>query len=99
MQDRTSSSSHPINGTLELLGQRWTLRILWELREAPKTFRALRTDCDAVSPSVLSNRLATLRNAGIIDLGADGYRLTDAGQELGEILLALAAWSRRHAPG
>jgi len=37
---------------LDLLGQRWTLRILWELRDAPLTFRALQNACDSVSPKI-----------------------------------------------
>ena len=42
---------------LDLLGRRWTLRILWELREQPLTSRALRAACDEASPTVLQARL------------------------------------------
>ena len=40
---RGSRTGRPIMALLDLLGRRWSLRILWELREAPLTSRALRT--------------------------------------------------------
>ena len=46
---------------LDLLGRRWSLRVLWELRDGPLTSRALRAACDEASPSVLQARLADLR--------------------------------------
>ncbi|MFL5835449.1 MAG: winged helix-turn-helix transcriptional regulator, partial [Solirubrobacteraceae bacterium] len=41
----------------DLLGRRWMLRVLWELRGEPLPFRRLREACDEVSTSVLSQRL------------------------------------------
>lgn len=79
---------------LDLLGRRWTLRVMWELRDGPLTFRELRARCDEMSPSVLNDRLAELREAGIVE---SGYRLTDEGRELGELLLPLDAWAKRWA--
>ena len=69
--------------------------MLWELRDAPLSFRALRERCDDVSPSVLNARLRELREAGVVEPGEDGYELTDAGVELGEQLLSLARWAER----
>ncbi len=80
---------------LDVLGQRWSLRILWELRSGPLTFRALRSRCDDISPSVLNDRLAELRALGIVASGDDGYGLTQAGITLGELLLPLDRWARR----
>ncbi len=83
---------------LDLLGRRWTLRMLWELREEPATFRDLRRRCDSVSPSVLSLRLAELREAGIVDLDPTrGYRLTGEGKSLICALAPLNDWARRRA--
>jgi len=68
---------------LDLLGRRWSLRIIWELREAPLTARALRAACDDASPTVLQARLAELSAAGIVEnVRPGGYRLTDNGREL-----------------
>jgi DNA-binding HxlR family transcriptional regulator len=82
---------------LDLLGRRWTLRVLWELRASGLTFRALRERCDGMSPSVLNQRLAELREAGLVDLEQDGYRLTALGADLLGALGPLDAWARRWA--
>jgi DNA-binding HxlR family transcriptional regulator len=82
---------------LDLLGRRWSLRILWELREERKlTSRALRTACDEASPTVLQARLSELREAGFIALGgAGGYGLTPLGRELCETFLPLHRFAER----
>ncbi len=80
---RGSTSGRPIMVLLDMLGRRWTLRILWELREASLTSRALREACDDASPTVLQARLSELRKAGLVELiPASGYRLTRVGKEL-----------------
>jgi DNA-binding HxlR family transcriptional regulator len=96
---RGSTTGRPIMVLLDLLGRRWTLRILWELREATLTSRALREACDDASPTVLQARLADLRQAGFVDLVPSGYRLTDIGRELNGTFLPLhkfaERWSKR----
>jgi DNA-binding HxlR family transcriptional regulator len=68
---------------LDVLGRRWPLRIGWELRDdSALSFRELRSRCDSMSASVLAERLAELREAGIVELNDGGYRLTKPGQEL-----------------
>ena len=96
---RGSRTGRPEMAALDLLGRRWVLRILWELREGdPLTFRALRDRCDGMSPSVLNTRLGELREAAIVELREpSGYRLTAQGAELIEALQPLLAWSRRWA--
>jgi DNA-binding HxlR family transcriptional regulator len=81
---------------LDLFGRRWSLRILWELRETSMTSRALRGACDEASPTVLQARLSELREAGFIELvPASGYSLTGLGQELLETLLPLHRFAER----
>ena len=97
---RGSTSGRPIMALLDLLGRRWSLRIIWELREASLTSRALRTACDEASPTVLQTRLSELREAGLVELmPGDGYRLTEMGKELFENFLPLhrfaERWSKR----
>jgi DNA-binding HxlR family transcriptional regulator len=75
-------SSRPIVVLLDLLGQRWTLRLLWELRDGALSFRALRDRADSVSPSVLNERLKALKVFGFVDAGPAGYALTPRGLEL-----------------
>src|SRR3954465_12964010 len=81
---RGSTSGRPIMVLLDLLGRRWSLRILWELRDQPLTSRALRSACDEASPPVLQARLSELREAGFIELTDNGYGLTGTGRDLRE---------------
>jgi DNA-binding HxlR family transcriptional regulator len=79
---------------LEWLGRRWTLRVLWELRDEPIVFRALQARCGGLSPTVLNERLRELREVGIVTVHADGgYTLTDDGRTLGELLVPLHRWA------
>ena len=99
---RGSSSGRPIMALLDLLGRRWSLRIIWELREQPLTSRALRAACDDASPTVLQARLTDLREAGLVELVAEsGYRLTALGRELFDQFMPLnrfaERWSKRPA--
>lgn len=82
---------------LDLLGRRWALRILWELRDGALTFRELQARCDSMSPSVLNERLTELRDADIVDGGEDGYTLTDEGARLLHDLGPLQRWADRWA--
>lgn len=82
---------------LDLLGRRWALRILWELQDASRNFRELRDLCDSMSPSVLNRRLAELREAGIVELVDDGYRLTKDGVQMLDVFAPLSRWAKRWA--
>lgn len=96
---RGSRSGWPIMALLDLMGRRWSLRIIWELREQSMTSRALRSACDEASPTVLQARLSELRDAGLIELAESGYGLTAMGRELRDTVLPLhrfaERWSRR----
>jgi len=94
---RGSSTGRPIMVLLDLLGRRWTLRIVWELREEPRRFRELQTSIGA-SPTIINTRLSDLREARLVELDeAAGYRLTALGQELLRLFLPLHLWSEKWA--
>jgi DNA-binding HxlR family transcriptional regulator len=95
---RGSRTGRPIMQVLDRLGKRWTLRVLWELRAGALPFRALQERCDAVSPTVLNERLRELREMGLVDLQAGGgYLLTAEGHALGSVMMPLNAWAERWA--
>lgn len=95
---RGSTTGRPIMALLDLLGRRWTLRIVWELRDEALVFNELQRRCDAMSSSVLSQRLGELTGAGIVHLNdAKGYALTDEGQQLLQALMPLSDWAQRWA--
>jgi DNA-binding HxlR family transcriptional regulator len=96
MSLKATRSTRPIMRLLDLMGRRWTLRILWELHQQPgQTFRSLRERCADISPSVLNTRLTELREARLI-AAEDGYTLTAEGRELGCLMMPLYHWAEGH---
>jgi DNA-binding HxlR family transcriptional regulator len=79
----------------DLAGRRWTLRVLWELSQAgqPVTFRELRARCADMSSSVLTKRVAELRQAQLVTRHQDGYVLSELGAGLIESIQPLLAWA------
>lgn len=97
-QPTTSSrTGRPIMALIDLIGRRWALRLLWELREGALTFRALQAACDGLSPSVLNERLGELREVQLVAVGDDGYALTALGTELIAALAPVQRWSSKWA--
>jgi DNA-binding HxlR family transcriptional regulator len=96
---RGSTTGRPIMALLDLLGRRWALRVIWELREGPLQFRALQERCGGMSSSVLNQRLRELRDAGLVEHVDAGYRLTAEGRDLREAFGPLDAWARRWSAG
>jgi len=94
---RGSKSGKPIMALIDLMGRRWILRILWELRGSALTFRGLQDACGGLSPSVLNARLADLREAALIETTGDGYALTPMGRDLGTEFEALTHWAEKWA--
>ena len=92
---RGSATGRPLMALLDLLGRRWALRIIWELRDgAALTFRELQERCSSPSPTVQNQRLAELRDAGVIEHSAEGgYRLTARGTTLRESIAPLSRWA------
>ena len=93
---RGSRSGRPIMAALDLMGRRWVLRILWELRGKKMTFRALQQHCGDISPTVLNARLGDLRDAGLVTADA-GYGLSAMGREAIMALVPLTDWAERWA--
>jgi len=95
---RGSQTGRPIMVLLDLVGRRWTLRVMWELHTSQPqslTFRALQDRCGAMSSSVLNRRLCDLREAGLVARQASGYMLTSMGSDLVVLLSPLDAWAQR----
>jgi DNA-binding HxlR family transcriptional regulator len=82
----------------DLLGRRWVLRILWELREGPLGFRDLQRAAGNPSPTLVAERLVELQHALILEQRDDGtYGLTDLGQDLLLSLGSLQTWAKMWA--
>lgn len=91
----------PVAKALELLAERWTLLVVRELLMGSRRFNDLKRGVPLMAPSMLSQRLKTLVEGGIIvrERTADGhsyeYRLTAAGEELKPLIVQLATWGQR----
>ena len=91
---KRASTSSSMSRALDILGRRWTLRTVWELRVGPLNFRALQAACGGISPSVLQRRLHELQEAGVIEkIPRLGYRLSTSGERLFQVIAPLEKWS------
>jgi DNA-binding HxlR family transcriptional regulator len=99
-------SSCSIARSLGVLGERWTLLILRDAMMGATKFAQFRAGL-GIAPDVLSDRLATLVDYGVMerepyqDPGARSrfaYRLTSAGRDLQTLLAALQQWGDDHLP-
>ena len=91
-----AAGKHAINAALDIFHRRWSMRVLWELRVGPLTFRALQESCAGVSPAVLNVRLRELRDANLVlHNDASGYALTKWGTELLVAARPLMSWAVR----
>jgi DNA-binding HxlR family transcriptional regulator len=83
----------------EVLGGRWTLLVVREILCGSRRFNDIRRGIPRVSRTILSERLQALMLAGAI-VRTDGphgpeYTLTEAGQELANLVSALGTWGQR----
>jgi DNA-binding HxlR family transcriptional regulator len=89
----------PIAKATEVVGERWTNLVIRELAAGSHTFNDLRKGLPLMSPSLLSTRLKTLEQAGVVVRTARDqrveYRLTKAGEELAPIIWQLGTWGHR----
>jgi DNA-binding HxlR family transcriptional regulator len=92
----------PVAKAMELLDERWTLLVVRELLCGSRHFNELRRGVPRMSPALLSKRLRTLVQAGVVERREDGnrveYLLTPAGEELEPIVAALGTWGTRWIP-
>ena len=90
------ATERAVEGVLDLLGRRWALRLVWELRRSTLSFSELR-ERTGISPSVLSARLRELVDSGVLERdGGRRYRLSGRGRELARILYELNRWAEHN---
>lgn len=91
----------PVAKAAEILTQRWTLLLVRDLQLGARHFNDFRRSIPLITPAMLSKRLRTLQEVGIITRevsdkgGGWEYRLTEAGRELKPFVDAAGAWGQR----
>ncbi|HLI07155.1 MAG TPA: helix-turn-helix domain-containing protein [Ktedonobacteraceae bacterium] len=96
-------ASHPVGRALRLLGDVWTLIIVYSLLSGPRRFGELLDAMGSASPKTLSQRLKMLEESGFVQRKAFleipprvEYRLTEKGQALVDIMEAIKQFGERY---
>ncbi|MFW6184642.1 MAG: winged helix-turn-helix transcriptional regulator [Chloroflexota bacterium] len=96
----------PVARATEILGDRWTLLIIRDLLNGTRHFNDLVRGLPGISRALLADRLERLEREGVIekrniDQGrrTTEYQLTDAGEQLADVLQALLEWGAKWAFG
>lgn len=94
----------PINISLELIGDRWSLLIIRDLMfKGTDSFGGFLAAPEKIATNILSDRLAKLEAAGILakdsnpdDARSARYRLTEKGFDLAPVLVELIVWAAQY---
>jgi len=107
--DKTDSvwrSVCPIARTLDLVGDRWSLLLIRDMRFGKRTYGELLDSPEGIPTNILADRLKRLEDAGIVARSEYqdrpvryAYTLTEKGQDLGNVLLAFVRWGEANIPG
>ena len=92
--------------TLDLVGDKWSLLVVRDLLRGKVTYGELQNSPEGIPTNILADRLKRLEEARLIAKSAYqehpvryAYGLTEKGEALGDVLLALVRWGKKHIPG
>ncbi|MEK7392753.1 MAG: helix-turn-helix domain-containing protein [Fibrobacterota bacterium] len=96
----------PVAGTLELIGDRWTLVVVRDLVLGKHRYGEFQESPEGIPTNILAQRLKKLEELGIVAKVPYNehppryeYHLTEKGKELNPVLRALRVWGLKHVPG
>jgi DNA-binding HxlR family transcriptional regulator len=99
-------SNCAVASTLDIVGDKWSLLVIRDLFAGKSTYSELLAADERMPTNILADRLRRLEDAGIIEKNAYqdrpvrfAYTLTAKGRDMGEILIAIVRWGRKHIPG
>lgn len=95
----------PVEGALDVIGGKWKGVVMFHLLDGTKRFNMLRRLMPGVTQRMLTRQLRELEADGLVhrEVYAEvpprvEYSLTDKGETLRDIILALKAWGETHVP-
>jgi DNA-binding HxlR family transcriptional regulator len=95
-----------IANTLDVIGDKWSLLVVRDLLHGRRTFGELLDSPERIPTNLLADRLRRLEAEGIVVRSAYqerpvryAYALTPKGEGLGEVLLAMVKWGKKHIAG
>jgi DNA-binding HxlR family transcriptional regulator len=96
----------PVANTLDVVGDKWSLLVIRDMLHGKRTYGELLDSPEGIPTNMLADRLKRLEEAGIIVSSVYqerpvryAYALSEKGMALGDVLLALLHWGKRHIPG
>ena len=102
-KSQDTCDTHPMGRAIRLIGDMWTLLIVYNLLNGTKRFGELLDAMGNVSPKTLSQRLKMLEEMGFVDRLAYAeipprveYRLTEKGLALADIMKAIGQFAERY---
>jgi DNA-binding HxlR family transcriptional regulator len=105
MKHRTYNQYCGLAYALDIVGERWTMLIIRELMAGPRRFTDLMVGLPGISTNLLSERLKSLEQQGVLNrrvlpppAGSTVYELTPVGQGLEPTLLELGKWGSQFVP-
>ena len=97
--------SSPLEEAVARVGDRWSLLVVHRLLDGPRRFNELLDGLPGLAPNILTKRLRTLEQTGVVVAVPYSrrpprfdYRLTATGAELASALRLLAQWGANRAP-
>ena len=96
----------PVANTLDLVGDKWSLLVIRDMLHGKGRYGELHDSPEGIPTNILADRLKRLEDAGVIVSSVyqdrplrRAYALSEKGKALGDIVLALVRWGKRHIPG
>jgi DNA-binding HxlR family transcriptional regulator len=97
-------SGCPLNASVEMLGDRWSLLIIRDMMvRGYRTFKEFLSSDEHIATNILADRLRRLKDYGIITTQRDSsdgrklfYLLTTKGMDLAPILTEMVLWAAAH---
>ena len=94
----------PVAGTLDIIGDRWTILILRDLTLGRSgKFKDLQASLRGISPNLLASRLKRLEAAGVLERSFYSqhppraeYQLTEKGEGLRDVVREMARWGAKY---
>lgn len=99
-------STCPVAGTLDLIGDKWTLLVVRDLMRGRHRYGDLAASSERIPTNILADRLRRLERCGLVERVQYNarppryeYRLTACGEDLRPAIRSLAAWGLQYVPG
>lgn len=103
IKKKSELSQCPITRTMEMIGGKWSLPIIYVLMNETKRFKELERSIDGINTRMLVKELKQLENGGIIIRKVFAevpprveYSLTPKGRELKNVLAEMKSWGKKN---